>query len=74
MEAQLKAIVDEVVEDKRLGIHENFFDAGISSLALAEIHQRIDDRWPGMVDVVDLFDHQTIGEVAAFLEGKLVEG
>ncbi len=74
MEAQLKAIVDEVVEDKRLGIHENFFDAGISSLALAEIHQRIDDRWPGMVDVVDLFDHQTIAEVAAFLEGKLAEG
>ena len=71
MEAQLKAIVDAVVEDKRLGIHENFFDAGISSLALAEIHQRIDDRWPGMVDVVDLFDHQTIAEVAAFLESKI---
>ncbi len=74
MEAQLKAIVDAVVEDKRLGVHENFFDAGISSLALAEIHQRIDDRWPGMVDVVDLFDHQTIAEVAAFLENKLAEG
>ncbi len=71
MEAQLKAIVDAVLEDKRLGIHENFFDAGISSLALAEIHQRIDDRWPGMVDVVDLFDHQTIAEVAAFLESKI---
>ncbi len=70
MEAQLKAIVDDVVEDKRLGIHENFFDAGISSLALAEIHQRIEDRWPGMVDVVDLFDHQTIAEVAAFIEKK----
>jgi len=71
MEARLKAIVDEVVEDKHLGIHENFFDAGISSLALAEIHQRIDDQWPGMVDVVDLFDHQTIAEVAAFLESKI---
>ena len=52
----------------------NLFDAGNSSLALAEIHQCIDDRWPGIVDVVDLFDHQTLAEVAVFLEGKLGEG
>lgn len=71
MEARLKEIVDQVVTDKNLGIHENFFDAGISSLALAEIHQRIDDTWPGEVDVVDLFEYQTIAEVATFLEKKL---
>jgi len=71
MQAELKAIVDKVVSDKNLGIHENFFDAGISSLALAEIHQRIDDKWPGQVDVVDLFDYQTIADVAVFLENKL---
>lgn len=73
MEAKLKKIIDQVVTDKNLGIHENFFDAGISSLALAEIHQRIDDTWPGEVDVVDLFDYQTIAEVAIFLEKKLAD-
>ena len=73
MEARLKQIVDLVVTDKNLGVHENFFDSGISSLALAEIHQRIDDQWPDKIDVVDLFDHQTIAEVAKFLEAKLEE-
>jgi acyl-CoA synthetase (AMP-forming)/AMP-acid ligase II len=73
MEASLKQIVDSVVTDKSLGIHENFFDSGISSLALAEIHQRIDDQWPDKIDVVDLFDHQTVAEVARFLEAKLKE-
>ena len=71
MESSLKTIVDAVVTDKNLGVHENFFDAGISSLALAEIHQRIDDKWPGEVDVVDLFEYQTIADVASFLEDKL---
>ncbi|MCG6886822.1 MAG: phosphopantetheine-binding protein, partial [Proteobacteria bacterium] len=71
METKLKAIVDKVVTDKHLGIHENFFDAGISSLALAEIHQHIDDTWPAQVDITDLFEYQTIAEVAGFLETKL---
>ncbi|WP_455204825.1 non-ribosomal peptide synthetase [Kaarinaea lacus] len=71
MEATLKAIVDAVVTDKHLGVHENFFDSGISSLALAEIHQRIEDTWPGAVDVTDLFEYQTIAEVAQFLETKV---
>ena len=60
-----------VVTDKALGSNDNFFDVGISSLALAEIHQRIDDAYPGVLDVVDLFEYQTIAEVAAFMEGKL---
>jgi acyl-CoA synthetase (AMP-forming)/AMP-acid ligase II/acyl carrier protein len=71
MEAKLKAIVDQVVTDKHLGIHENFFDAGISSLALAEIHQYIDDTWPEQVDITDLFEYQTIADVADFLDTKL---
>jgi len=57
--------------DKVLSLNDNFFDVGISSLALAEIHQRIDDAYPGVLDVVDLFEHQTIAEVAGFMETKL---
>jgi len=67
---QIKAFVDEVIPEKSLAADSNFFDAGISSLALAEIHQKIEDEWPGVVDIVDLFDHQTITEVAKFIEDK----
>ncbi len=71
LQKELKTIFTAVVTDKPIGLHENFFDIGISSLALAEVHQRIDDAYPGVVDVVDLFEYQTITEVATFMEGKL---
>jgi acyl-CoA synthetase (AMP-forming)/AMP-acid ligase II/acyl carrier protein len=69
-EQQVKAICDEVLKEKKLHLHDNFFDVGISSLALAEIHQRIDDQHPGLIDVVDLFEYQTIAEISAFMDKK----
>ncbi|MGM0678640.1 MAG: phosphopantetheine-binding protein, partial [Pseudomonadota bacterium] len=69
-EREVKAICDEVLTDKPLHLHDNFFDVGISSLALAEIHQRIDDKHPGLIDVVDLFEYQTIAEISAFMDEK----
>jgi len=71
-ETEVKAICDEVLKDKQLHRHDNFFDVGISSLALAEIHQRIDDKYPGLIDVVDLFEYQTIAEISAFMDKKKV--
>lgn len=71
MEQQLKSIFDAVLDHKPLGLADNFFELGISSLDLAEIHQQIEDQFPGQVDITDLFDYQTISEVALFLDGKL---
>lgn len=69
-EQEVKAVCDAVLKDKQLHLHDNFFDVGISSLALAEIHQRLDDRHPGLIDVVDLFEYQTIAEISAFMDEK----
>ncbi|MCK4864554.1 MAG: non-ribosomal peptide synthetase [Gammaproteobacteria bacterium] len=71
LQQELKDICDDVIEGSTLGVNDNFFDSGISSLTLAEIHQQIDDRYPDKVDVVDLFEYQTIVELAKFLQEKL---
>ena len=71
LEQELKTICDSVIEDSTLGINDNFFESGISSLTLAEIHQQIDDRYPEKVDVVDLFEYQTIVDLAKFMQEKL---
>lgn len=70
MEQHLKSIFDAVLEDKSVGAGDNFFELGISSLALAEIHQRIDDQYPGIIDITDLFEYQTISDVALFIQSK----
>lgn len=71
LQQELKSICDDVIEGSTLGVNDNFFESGISSLTLAEIHQQIDDRYPGKVDVVDLFEYQTIVELSDFLQDKV---
>lgn len=71
LQKELKEICDSVIEGRTLGVNDNFFESGISSLTLAEIHQLIDDRYPGKVDVVDLFEYQTITELEKFMQEKL---
>ena len=71
LQQELKTICDSVVEGNLIGVNDNFFESGISSLMLAEIHQKIDDRYPAIVDVVDLFEYQTIIDLEKFMQEKL---
>jgi aryl carrier-like protein len=67
----LKAICDAVLDDRKVGVNDNLFDVGVSSLKLVSIHERIDQEFPGLVDLTDIFDHPTIAELAKALEKKL---
>jgi acyl-CoA synthetase (AMP-forming)/AMP-acid ligase II/acyl carrier protein len=71
IEEQLKAIVDQALEGKRVDLNDNLFEIGASSLKLIEIHENIDKEYPGLVDLTELFDFPTIAELAQHLEGKL---
>ena len=71
LEKELKTICNSIIEGRSLDVNDNFFESGISSLMLAEIHQQIDDRYPEKVDVVDLFEYQTIVELAGFMQDKI---
>jgi acyl carrier protein len=71
IEEQLKNIVDAALEGKRVGLHDNLFEIGASSLKLIEIHENIDRDYPGLVDLTELFDFPTIAELAQHLETKL---
>ena len=59
---------NSAVEDKSITLDDNLFEIGISSLALAEIHEAIDEAFPGKVDIADLFDHPTVRELSSFLQ------
>jgi acyl-CoA synthetase (AMP-forming)/AMP-acid ligase II len=70
-ERRIKLICDRLLPDKKIGLHDNFFEIGMSSLELAQIHEQIDELHPGILDIVDLFDHPTIQALAIFLKEKL---
>lgn len=70
LQQQVLTMCNEVVEDKAIRASDNFFEVGISSLALAEIHAKIDEVFPDLIDVVDLFEFQTVLEVSKLIEEK----
>ena len=70
-EAELQAIVDELLPGKRVQPDDNLFETGVSSMALVQIHERIDREFPGQVELAELFDHPTIGDLARHLESRL---
>jgi acyl carrier protein len=71
IEQQLKAIVDDTMPGKHVDIDDNLFDVGASSLTLIQIHEQIDELYPGAVDLTELFDFPTISQLSMHLESKL---
>jgi acyl-CoA synthetase (AMP-forming)/AMP-acid ligase II/acyl carrier protein len=65
--AELETICREFSKELTIGADDNLFEVGVSSLTLTEIVLAIDERYPGKLDISDLFDYPTLREVAAFL-------
>ncbi|HNR23214.1 MAG TPA: non-ribosomal peptide synthetase [Steroidobacteraceae bacterium] len=72
IEAKIKAICDSEL-GRPIGLDDNLFEIGASSLKLIAIHESIDRDYPGLIDLTELFDYPTIRELAAFLAGKLAQ-
>jgi hypothetical protein len=70
VEAELQAICDAALAGRRVGPHDSLFDVGVSSLKLVAIHEQVEQRWPGVVDVTDIFDHPSIAELARLIESR----
>ena len=71
LEARLLAIIEAVLPDRRVEAADNLFDLGASSLALIQIHERIDQEFPGVVELTELFEHPTVQQLARFLATRL---
>jgi acyl-CoA synthetase (AMP-forming)/AMP-acid ligase II/acyl carrier protein len=64
---ELELICREFSKERKIGPDDNLFEVGVSSLTLTEIVLAVDERYPGKVDISDLFDYPTIRELANFI-------
>jgi acyl-CoA synthetase (AMP-forming)/AMP-acid ligase II/aryl carrier-like protein len=55
------------VTDRELTPQTNLLEINLNSLTLARIHESIEREFPQRVDVADLFDYPTLGQLAEFL-------
>ena len=65
--AELELICREFSKERTIGPDDDLFEIGVSSLTLTEISLAIDERYPGRLDISDIFDYPTLREIAAFL-------
>ena len=65
---ELEQICREFSKERRIGPDDNLFEVGLSSLTLTEIVLAVDEKYPGRLDISDLFDHPTIRELARFMQ------
>jgi len=71
LQRRLLAICTAALPGKSIGIDDNLFELGASSLKLIEIHETIDRDFPGLIDLTELFDFPTIAELAGHIDKKL---
>jgi acyl-CoA synthetase (AMP-forming)/AMP-acid ligase II len=68
VERTLLDICQTLLPGRALTADDNLFEIGTSSLALAQIYERVDATWPGVLEVTDFFDYPTVRAMAAYLE------
>ncbi|HEX6908993.1 MAG TPA: amino acid adenylation domain-containing protein, partial [Longimicrobium sp.] len=66
VEARVAAVWREVLGVERVGVHDNFFDLGGTSLLLYRVYSRLRDLRADL-RVVDLFRHPTVEALAGHL-------
>ena len=73
-EALLKKLWESVLGRSGIGIDQNFFDLGGTSLQLIRVHAAIEEAFGRHVDVVTVFQHPTIRALASHLDAGQANG
>lgn len=69
-ESRLQQAAEIALNDHHLALDDNLFEVGLTSLQLAQLHEQIDQQFPGKLDISDFFDHPSLLEVAQLLENR----
>jgi hypothetical protein len=71
-ESTIAGVWREVLGLAAVGVHDNFFDVGGNSLALATVRSRLATILGRDLRLVDLFLHPTVRVLGEFLDGAAV--
>lgn len=70
LEVKLAGIWAEVLGLRHIDIYESLYSLGGDSLHSIKMLRKINEMFPGLVDISDIFTYSTISELAAFIEKK----
>jgi hypothetical protein len=67
VEQKLAEIWQDILSIDKVGITDNFFEMGGTSLQIIKLHHRIDLVWPRIMTVPDLFEFNCIKDIANYI-------
>lgn len=70
LEEELLSICRELLPEQVISRDQNLFELGADSLLLVRIHEAIEERFPGRVDVTDLFEYPTPALLAGYIAAQ----
>jgi hypothetical protein len=73
-EKTLATIVEKVLQVEKVGVHDDFFAIGASSVDIVRIHRRLLEALQRDVGITEIFRHRTISSLLAHLGGGQDEG
>ncbi|WP_366295333.1 amino acid adenylation domain-containing protein [Paenibacillus sp. AN1007] len=69
LERELLSLFAEVMVGKKIELEDSYFDMGATSLQLAQIAERIEEKYGEELAVTDLFTYPSITDLAGYLAG-----
>ncbi|MDQ1234060.1 iturin family lipopeptide synthetase A [Paenibacillus sp. SORGH_AS306] len=67
IERQLVEICQQILNKTTIGVHDSYFDIGVSSLQMVQIVDQLEERFDVKVEVTDFFSYPTIARLAHYL-------
>ncbi|HSD45020.1 MAG TPA: phosphopantetheine-binding protein, partial [Pyrinomonadaceae bacterium] len=66
IEATITRVWQEVLGVERIGVNDNFFDAGGHSLLMVQVHNKLGELFDKKISIVEMFAKPTIGALAEY--------
>ncbi|HEY4327650.1 MAG TPA: non-ribosomal peptide synthetase [Mucilaginibacter sp.] len=71
---KLRIICEDLVPGKQVKIGDNIFEMGTTSLMLAQLHQRINNEFPDVLQIGDFYEYPTIEQLTTHIQSKITNG
>ncbi|WJV55293.1 non-ribosomal peptide synthetase [Prodigiosinella aquatilis] len=70
IETEIIKIWKQVLENQKLSVHENFFDAGGNSLLMSKVHREIKKHLGIPISIMELFQYPTVKTLSSHISKK----
>ncbi len=70
-ELKVAAIWGEILGLEEVNIFDRFGEVGGDSILATRLLRKLENEYPGMIDIADVFAYDTVNEMAAYLEGRM---